>query len=172
MKGKQDCDLVPDMESIRIRPFEASDRDWLVARHEALYARDEGFDASFGRLVSQILDDFIAEHDAVREAGWIAEDKGGRLGSIFCVALDAHVAKLRLFLLEPEARGQGLGRRMLETCTDFARSCGYREMQLWTHESHQAACRLYASNGWQLIAATPVRNFGVDNIEQHWSRTL
>lgn len=93
---------------------------------------------------------------------------GRRLGSIFCVAQSADVAKLRLFLLEPEARGRGLGQRMLGHCMDFARAKGYAGMTLATHESHRAACALYARNGWRIAQARPVRAYGCDLLEQTW----
>lgn len=160
------------MEDVTLRPFRAEDAPWLVERHATLYARDEGFDDSFGQLVAGILDAFLAGHDPARERGWIAEAGGQRLGSIFCVALDGECAKLRLFLLVPEARGRGLGRRLLTTCMDFARAAGFARMQLWTHESHRAACALYAELGWRLEDSRPVRSFGVDLVEQTWKIEL
>ncbi len=160
------------MTDFLIRPFQATDTPWLVERHGTLYARDDGFDASFENLVSQILDDFVADHDPKRERGWIAEKDGQRLGSIFCVKQDEKTAKLRLFLLVPDARGQGLGKRLLTTCTEFARSSGYSSMVLWTHESHRAACALYQAFGWQLINSRPVQSFGVDLVEQSWKFQL
>ncbi|MEY8839728.1 N-acetyltransferase family protein [Cribrihabitans sp. XS_ASV171] len=155
-----------------LRPFLPEDAAWLVERHGTLYARDEGFDASFGPLVAEILADFVASHDPQRERGWIAEENGERLGSIFCVAAGPETAKLRLFLLVPEARGKGLGKRLLTACMDFARAAGYRDMVLWTHESHRAACALYRSFGWELTDSRPVRSFGVDLVEQSWKITL
>ena len=98
------------MTEIELHPFEANDRDWLVANHADHYAREEDFDASFGALVAQIVDAYLADHDPSHEAGWIVWQGGRRLGSIFCVRLDETRAKLRLFLLVPEARGTGLGR--------------------------------------------------------------
>ena len=156
------------MDTPVIRPFRPEDAAWLVERHGTLYARDEGFDDTFAPLVASILDGFVADHDPTCEAGWIAEAGGARLGSIFCVRLDQHTAKLRLFLLVPEARGQGLGQRLLETCMTYARDRDYRGMQLWTHESHRAACALYARNGWRLVASRPVHSFGRDLVEQSW----
>lgn len=155
-----------------LRTFRPDDKDWLVERHGALYARDEGFDDSFARLVAEILDDFIANHDPKREQGWIAESAGERCGSIFCVSLNETTAKLRLFLLIPETRGMGLGRLMLKTCMAYARNAGYTEMVLWTHESHRAACALYKAHGWHLLDSKPVRSFGVDLIEQSWAIRL
>lgn len=93
------------MTDLILRPFTSDDTDWLVEQHGQLYARDEGFDESFGDLVREILVAFNAEHDPTRETGWIAEENGQRLGSIFCVSAGEATAKLRLFLLTPEARG-------------------------------------------------------------------
>lgn len=156
------------MTAITIRAITPQDRAWLVDAHRELYARHDGFDDSFGTLVDEIVDDFLAGHDPQHEAGWIAQQGETRLGSIFCVRLTEDTAKLRLFLLLPEARGQGLGRQMLETCMTFARNSGYLGMQLWTHESHVAACALYRRAGWHLESAKPVHSFGQNLIEQSW----
>ncbi|MEL7098664.1 MAG: GNAT family N-acetyltransferase [Pseudomonadota bacterium] len=153
----------------QIRRFEAADLEWLVEQHGTLYAQAEGFDETFGPLVRSILEAFLVEHDPAREAGWIALAGPLRLGSIFCVSGPEDLAKLRLFLLVPEARGQGLGRHLLETCLEFARSRGYAGLTLWTHESHRAACALYASSGFVLEQSEPVRSFGQDLIEQTWT---
>ncbi|KIN60423.1 Acetyltransferase, GNAT family protein [Sulfitobacter noctilucae] len=160
------------MTAPEILKFRAADRDWLVAEHRDQYAQAEGFDASFGILVGSILDDFLTDHDPLREAGWIAWQDGQRLGSIFCVAVNDEAAKLRLFLLTPLARGTGLARRMLDGCMGFAREAGYRRMTLWTHESHRAAGALYVKTGWTLVSSKPVTSFGQDLIEQHWEITL
>ncbi|MEM6887995.1 MAG: GNAT family N-acetyltransferase [Pseudomonadota bacterium] len=156
------------MQDVILRPFTKADRDWLVRTHQELYTRDEGFDSSFGPLVADILDGFLAEHDPACEAGWIAATGSKRLGSIFCVRLDLETAKLRLFLLSPEARGLGLGKRMLQQCMRFARTSDYRGMQLWTHESHRAACALYRAAGWELVGSKAVHSFGQDLVEQSW----
>ncbi|MEM8577123.1 MAG: GNAT family N-acetyltransferase [Pseudomonadota bacterium] len=156
------------MRAMRIRPFDPGDTDWLVERHQTLYAEAEGFDATFGPLVRSILEDFAARHDPAREAGWIAEE-GGRLGSIFCVRGPEDLAKLRLFLLVPEARGRGLGGQLLDTCLSFAKARGYAGLTLWTHESHRAACALYARRGFTCTRSAPVHSFGVDLVEQTWT---
>ncbi len=157
---------------VEIRDLAAGDIDWLVAEHGRLYARDEGFDASFPVLVREILEGFASNHDPQCERAFIAWAEGRRLGSVFCVRADAETAKLRLFLLVEEARGLGLGRRLLETNMGFARAAGYRRMVLWTHESHRAACALYARTGWRLMASEPTHSFGVDVVEQSWEVDL
>ena len=156
------------MNDVILRPFAPDDAPWLVERHQTLYARDEGFDETFGPLVAGILAEFTARHDPARERGWIAEAAGRPLGSIFCVDAGGETAKLRMFLLDPAARGRGLGKRLLQTCMGFARDAGYRDMVLWTHESHRAACALYAAFGWRLVESQPVHSFGVDLVEQTW----
>ncbi|WP_043767104.1 GNAT family N-acetyltransferase [Roseivivax isoporae] len=158
--------------SVTFRDIVPSDADWLVPAHAVHYAREEGFDDTFGALVADILAAFLRERDPDRERAWIAEEDGRPLGSIFCVPLDEHTAKLRLFLLLPEARGRGLGRQMLALCTEWARARGYARMVLWTHESHRAACALYARTGWSLESSKPVHSFGQDLVEQHWSIAL
>ena len=151
-----------------IRPYSKDDHAWLVQQHQSLYAQDEGFDDSFGPLVSDILTDFEKNHDPNGERGWIAEDAEARKGSIFCVDRGDGRAKLRLFLVLPAARGSGLAQHLLETCLGFARDAGYRGLVLWTHESHKAAGRIYARNGFVLVDSFPTRNFGVDLVEQSW----
>jgi GNAT superfamily N-acetyltransferase len=160
------------MENIEIRTFCQGDRDWLIAQHQKHYAREEGFDDSFGVLVTEIIDNFLSSHDPICERGWIAQRGDQRLGSIFCVKLDDQRAKLRLFLLVPEARGLGLGHRMLKYCMGFARAQGYAAMQLWTHESHRAAGALYRRSGWRLTDSRPVISFGKANVEQTWEILL
>ena len=160
------------MDDIEIRAVDAGDVDWIVEHHAALYARDEGFDETFGPLVRDLLLGYFANHDPTGEAGWIAVSGGKRLGSIFCVRLSATTAKLRMFLTLPEARGMGLGRKLLAQCTDFARASGYADMTLWTHESHRAACALYERCGWRLVDSQPVHSFGCDLVEQTWHLTL
>lgn len=153
--------------NIAVRRFEEADLDWLVEAHATLYARDEGFDDSFGPLVEAILMRFLLDHDSVRERGWVADHDGHRLGSVFCVqGPQENWAKLRLFLVLPQARGFGLGQHLLDTCLRFARGVGYDGLTLWTHKSHTAACALYEKNGFALEAEKPVINFGCDLIEQ------
>ena len=161
---------------IRLRGLEDTDGAWIIARHGAHYAESDGFDGSFPELVAKILADFHRSHDPARERGWIAEDaQGSRMGSIFCVteAPDTpDVGKLRLFYVEPVARGTGLAQTMLETCVGFARVTGYGRIRLWTHESHIAAGRLYDRNGFVLTDSRAAMSFGQNVVEQVWERGL
>ena len=159
-------------DDIELRDLAPGDAGWVISRHGALYAAEAGFDAHFEALVAKIVADFLRHHDPAREHGWIAWSGGRRVGCIFCVRVNDDVAKLRLFLLEPEVRGRGLGRRLLATVLDFARSRGYRRLTLWTHESHRAACALYAATGFTLTEARPVHNYGCDLVEQEWQVAL
>lgn len=163
---------VVSMSEISFRRFVPTDAQWVVARHADLYARDEGFDDTFGAVVGEIIADFCRSHDPLCEQGWIAETQGQRIGCIFCVRHTDTIAKLRLFLLTPEARGRGVGKQLLQRCMAYAKTAGYSEMTLWTHESHRAACALYAAFGWQVVDSRPVHSFGVDLVEQTWKVLL
>ncbi len=161
------------MASLQFRDLAPGDAGWLIEQHAILYARDEGFDASFEALVARVLADFIDHRDTRVERAWIAWNGAARLGSVFCVkGPDPDTAKLRLFLLRPEARGRGLGRQLLDLCLDHARAHGFGRMTLWTHESHRAACALYAKAGFICTSAKPVRAFGVNLVEQEWTIDL
>ncbi|WP_431365196.1 GNAT family N-acetyltransferase [Planktotalea sp.] len=156
------------MNTIELTPYCAGDHGWLVEAHQTLYAQDEGFDETFGPLVDQILTEFENTSEGQGQRGWIARKGSRRLGSIFCVRLDEQTAKLRMFLLVPEARGQGVGRLLLRECMSYAKKAGYARMTLWTHASHISACALYAKFGWSCVSSKPVKSFGVDLIEQQW----
>jgi GNAT superfamily N-acetyltransferase/DNA-binding MarR family transcriptional regulator len=154
-----------------IRRLAPGDAGWIISTHGALYARDEGYDLSFEALVARILADFLDRADP-REAAWIAEGGGQRLGTISCMRENDDTARLRLFILVPEARGLGLGQRLHDTCLEFARRQGYRRMVLWTHESHRAACALYAKNGWHLVRSQTGQAYGQDVVDQDWEIPL
>jgi GNAT superfamily N-acetyltransferase/DNA-binding MarR family transcriptional regulator len=154
-----------------IRGLGPGDAGWIISAHGTLYARDEGYDLSFEALVARIIADFLDRADP-REAAWIAEGGLQRLGTISCMREDDETARLRLFILVPEARGLGLGQRLHDTCLGFARLQGYRRMVLWTHESHRAACALYAKNGWRLVRSRAARAYGQDVVDQDWEILL
>jgi GNAT superfamily N-acetyltransferase/DNA-binding MarR family transcriptional regulator len=154
-----------------IRTSRPGDAGWIIGTHGALYARDEGYDQSFEALVARIMADWLDRADP-REAVWIAEVGDQRLGTISCMREDEVTARLRLFVLVPQARGMGLGQRLHDTCIGFARDKGYRRMVLWTHESHVAACALYARNGWRLVRSVPAQAYGQNVVDQDWEITL
>ncbi|MEO0917504.1 MAG: GNAT family N-acetyltransferase [Pseudomonadota bacterium] len=167
------CAMELQATDVTFHHLSIGDAGWLIQRHAELYAERDGFDASFESLVAEILTQFIREHDPQTERAFIAKADGLRLGSIFCVQSGTPgVAKLRLFLLEPKVRGLGLGQRLLDACVGFARDAGYHRMRLWTHKSHQAACALYAKNGFRMVEEHPVHSFGVDLVEQSWEIDL
>jgi DNA-binding MarR family transcriptional regulator/GNAT superfamily N-acetyltransferase len=148
------------------------DLGWMVERHGALYASEYGWDASFEALVAGIVADFGAEHDSARERAWIAELDGRRAGCILCVRADDETAKLRILLVEPWARGHGIGGRLVDECLEFARAAGYRRMVLWTDDVLTAARRIYERAGFELVEEGPHHAFGRDLVEQTWARDL
>jgi DNA-binding MarR family transcriptional regulator/GNAT superfamily N-acetyltransferase len=158
-----------------LRGPEPGDLGWVVARHGALYAREYGWDATFETMVARIVADYAAGHDPVRESGWIAEVDGRPAGSVFCVASakdPEHTAKLRLLLVEPSARGLGVGARLVEECLRFARRAGYTRITLWTNGALHAARRIYQGAGFTLDDETTRCAFGGEQVEQNWSRAL
>lgn len=158
---------------VTFRSLAIGDAGWLIQRHAEMYDRDEGFDASFEALVAEILADYIRNHDPLRERAFIATSGETRLGSVFCTRGGSpEIARLRMFWVEPEARGIGLGQRLLDACLSYARDTGYRKLWLWTHESHRAACALYARNGFTCTGSKPEHSFGVDVVEQTWEIDL
>jgi GNAT superfamily N-acetyltransferase len=151
------------------------DLGWVVERHGVLYASEHGWDQTFEALVARIVADFAAGHDAAREAGWIAELDGRRVGCAFCVAADetdAAVAQLRALLVEPDARGAGVGRLLLGRCIDFAREAGYGRLELWTSESLHAARRLYERAGFEVVRREPEQRFGTQIVSTYMTLPL
>jgi ribosomal protein S18 acetylase RimI-like enzyme len=157
------------MAEVTFRDFRPEDAPWLTGLHARLYAEEAGFDDRFGPLVASILEDYVAHRDPACERAWIPQAQDRPLGSIFCVRGPEGRAKLRLFLLSPEARGLRLGRRMLDLCLRHARDAGFAGLTLWTHESHAAACALYRAAGLRVVRSEPVRSFGQDLVEQTWA---
>lgn len=160
------------MTEMTLTDLQTGDIGWIVARHGEVYAAEEGYDLRFEALVASILAGFVEQRRPGRDRAFVARRGDQRLGCIFCVAVDDETAKLRLFLVDPAARGQGLGQRLLAACMDFARAAGYRRMVLWTHESHRAACALYARTGWRMVRSAPGHDFGQAVIDQHWEIDL
>lgn len=148
------------------------DLGWVVQAHGELYAEEFGWDTSFEALVARIVADYAGGNDPAREAAWIAELDGRRVGCVFCVAEDDTTAKLRILLVHPDGRGRGLGARLTRQCVDFARTAGYARVRLWTNDPLVAARRIYLAAGFRLVDQEPHHSFGVDLVGQNYELDL
>ena len=155
-----------------LRAPRAGDPGWVVWRHGVLYAREQKYDMRFEALVSRVVGEFFERNDRERERCWIAEKDGQNVGCVFVFRKSARVAKLRMLLVEPSARGLGLGARLIEECIQFARDAGYRKMELWTHKSLTPARRLYKKAGFKLARAVANPSFGRNLVDEFWEIDL
>ncbi|WP_037307376.1 bifunctional helix-turn-helix transcriptional regulator/GNAT family N-acetyltransferase [Amycolatopsis orientalis] len=156
-----------------LRPPRPGDFGWVVHRHGALYSREYGWDERFEALVARVVADYADHRGDPRQAGWIAELDGERVGSVFCMpAEDGRTAKLRLLLLEPAARGRGVGKRLVTECVEFARASGYPAIELWTVSLLDAARAIYQKAGFQLVSEETIPGFGYELTGQTWRLEL
>jgi DNA-binding MarR family transcriptional regulator/GNAT superfamily N-acetyltransferase len=162
----------PSDVAIVLRAPQPGDYGWIVQRHGALYADEYGWDESFEALVARIVADYAEHHDPKRKAAWIAEVDGERVGCVLCVRKDDATAQLRLLLVDPRARGRGIGGRLTDECLRFARRAGYARIELWTNDVLNDARRLYERAGFELVESGPHHAFGHDLVEQTWARDL
>ena len=155
-----------------IRPPRPGELGWVVHRHGVLYHDEYGWDETFEQLVLDIVAEYVAGQGDKGVAAWIAELDGEPVGCIACTRQDAETAKLRLFLVEPSARGRGIGTRLVDECLRFARGAGYKRITLLTYDVLADARRIYQRAGFRLEDARPEHAFGKDLVRQSWSREL
>lgn len=162
----------PAGAAVTLRTHRAGDIGWVVARHGEIYTQEYAWDDTFEGLVAEIAGKFLTHFNPACERCWIAELDGQRAGCAFLVKHTATVAKLRLLLVEPEARGHSIGTRLVDACIAFAREAGYRKLTLWTQNNLHSARRIYQRAGFQLGEEGPHHAFGVDLVQQVWDLKL
>lgn len=159
-------------DTVILRPHRADDLSWVLARHAAIYGREYGWGSPFTVLVAGIIAEFQRGHDPAREGCWIAELDGAPVGSVMLVDAGDGVAKLRLLIVEPQARGRGIGGRLVGHCIRFARDAGYRKITLWTQSVLTGARRIYEAAGFARVEEKPHCSFGVDLTGETWKLDL
>jgi GNAT superfamily N-acetyltransferase len=159
-------------DEFHLRPHRPGDMGWVVYRHGVLYAREYGYDGEFEALVASIVAGFLQKHDPETERCWIAEKDGQPVGSVFLVRKTRKRAQLRLLLVEPDARGLGIGKRLIDECVRFARQAGYRTIILWTQSELKAARQLYKKCGFRLIDKERHHSFSKDLVAETWALDL
>ena len=159
---------------VTIRPYGIGDVGWAIARHGQLYAEEYGWNEQFEALVAELFAQFANKHDPVAEQFWVAELDGERAGCVFVVRSekDSSAAQLRCLLVEPTARGFGVGRKLVDECLRFSKAAGYRRIILWTNDILVSARRIYEAVGFSLLAQTPPSSFGPKLVGQYWAREL
>ncbi|WP_101339764.1 GNAT family N-acetyltransferase [Cereibacter azotoformans] len=160
------------LEELELRDLEIGDAGWIVARHAEIYAVEAGFDMTFEAQVAEVMARFIRTRDPIRERAFIAAFDGRRVGCLLCMRLTEESAKVGLFLVEPEMRCRGIGRRLLQEAMGFARAHGYGSIGFWTFDGQRASEALYLSVGFRLVTSHPAHSFGREVIEQEWEILL
>ena len=155
-----------------LRSHRPGDIGWIINRHGVLYAEEYDFDETFEALVAEILANFIRKHDPKRECIWIAEQAGERIGSIMIVDAGDRVAQLRLLLVEPKARGQSVGSRLIDECIIFSKRIRYQKIKLWTQSNLLEARHLYAKAGFEVVSQSAHNSFGQELIAETWELPL
>jgi DNA-binding MarR family transcriptional regulator/GNAT superfamily N-acetyltransferase len=160
--------------AVLFRTHQSGDIGWVVREHGLMYSREYGWDETFEAFAAEIAAKFVLNFNPKRERCWIAEMDGANVGAVFLVAHPEEdgVAKLRLLIVNARARGMGIGRRLVQECTRFARRAGYRKITLWTNSILHAARKLYMEEGYRLVREEPHHSFGVDLVGQTWDLDL
>ena len=168
--------LVPSLKDERVsyilRPPHAGDMGWVVQSNGSLYAQEYGWDETYEALVAQIVADFVKNYDQKKERCWIAEKNGENIGCVFLVKESKQVARLRLLIVDPKARGLGVGKRLVNECTQFARQAGYKKIVLWTNSVLVAARGIYEKAGYKLVKTEKHHSFGHDLVGETWELDL
>jgi DNA-binding MarR family transcriptional regulator/GNAT superfamily N-acetyltransferase len=162
----------PPGRGLTLRAPVPGDFGWMVARHAELYARDYGWTEPFEGLCAQIVADYANQNDPRRERCWIAAMNGENVGCVFLAKDSPTVARLRLLLVDPKARGLGLGARLVDECISFARRAGYKKITLWTHSMLGAARHIYEKAGFKLTRTEPHNSWGRPVVGEHWDLEL
>jgi DNA-binding MarR family transcriptional regulator/N-acetylglutamate synthase-like GNAT family acetyltransferase len=160
--------------SVTVRPHRVGDVGWAIERHGQVYADEFGWNEEFEALVATLFAKFATKHDSASEQFWVAEVDGERAGCVFVVRSEkeTNTAQLRCLLVDPRARGLGVGRKLVDECIQFAKSAGYRKIILWTNDILVSARRIYEATGFSLVEQTPHRSFGHELVGQYWARDL
>lgn len=160
-------------DSFLLRQHQPGDLGWIVSRHGVLYSNECNYDERFEAMVAGIVADFIEHFDSKRDHCWIAEKDGERIGSVILTHKSAKVAKLRVLIVEPSARGLGIGRRLVQECVRFARQAHYKKVELWTQRELQSARKIYEQEGFQLVKEQRHQNWGRDDlVAETWELNL
>ncbi|MFJ4657735.1 GNAT family N-acetyltransferase [Nocardia sp. NPDC088792] len=165
-------DTPADPPAVTLREPRPGDHGWIIQRNAVLYHQEFGWNGEYEQLVARIVADFLNSHDPQRERTWIAESGGIPVGSVMCVAENDTTARLRLLLVEPAARGLGVGSALVGECLRFAEAAGYTEMVLWTNDVLASARHIYQRAGFTLAESNPHHSFGADLVGQTWRRAL
>ncbi|MEV6773119.1 bifunctional helix-turn-helix transcriptional regulator/GNAT family N-acetyltransferase [Nocardia sp. NPDC051030] len=164
--------VASEAPALRIRDPRPGDHGWAIQRNAAIYAEEFGWNGEYEALAAEIISNFLNSHDPQRERAWIAEYRGAPVGCVYCMKDSETTARLRVLLVEPSARGLGVGSALVQECLRFATDAGYRDMVLWTNDVLTSARHIYERAGFTLVESNPHHSFGQDLVGQTWRKEL